>query len=263
MNLSPLVKGWATGLCMIMAAGVIACVSKTPVANRPMGMTDEQFALDRLEKMSLALGSARHLYIFTSETHEWKDDAGSPQKVTGTEEIFISRPDAMKITSKAEGDHEMDSVIYFSDSMLAFEGHKKKIWAQVPTYPFIDEMLDDAAARFDLPIPVSDFLYGSPYDSLIYEDTKAKWLDRVQINGDLCDHFSFSDSQLKWEIWISAGEPALPRQIEIVKTSMAGTPRSVITFNRISFDRILPDDGFRLIPKTDYMEIEVTENKPE
>ena len=251
-------KGSLICIAMIMASVFTAC--SQPRSGKNPEISSEQPAFDRLKAMSDTLRVAGHFRIETDEHHEWVDSEGKAAYAQGGCVVDVVRPGNMKIEMKGSGSINIDATLYFYKSTIAFEGSIKKIWAFTNTQETIDGMLDDLAARFDLPIPVSDFLYSSSYDALISENTQGKWTEQVVIGGKRCDHLVFTDGDLQWELWISTGDKALPCKMKILRNGPEGKSRSELTFTKIDLNYQPDMSEFVFTPQENYVQVPVTEN---
>nr|WP_320192245.1 DUF2092 domain-containing protein [uncultured Desulfobacter sp.] len=245
-------------IAMIMASVFTAC--SQPRSGKTQDVSREQPAFSRLKAMSDTLSAAGQFRIETEEQHEWVDSGGETAFAKGSCVVDVVRPGNMRIEMKGSGSINVDATLYFYKSTIAFEGRIKKIWAFTDTRETIDGMLDDLAERFDLPIPVSDFLYSSAYDSLISENTQGKWIEQVVVGGKGCDHLVFTDGDLQWELWVSTGDEALPCKMKILRNGPEGKSRSELTFTKIDLTYRPDMSEFVFTPQEDYVQVPVIEN---
>lgn len=245
-------------IAMIMVSGLAAC--SHPQSDKTPEIYSEQLAFDRLRAMSDTLSAAGRFRIETDEQHEWVDSGGEAAYVQGGCVVDVVRPGNMKIEMKGSGSINIDATLYFYKSTIAYEDRNKKVWVFTDTQETIDGMLDDLASRFDLPIPVSDFLYSSPYNSLISENTQGKYTEQVLIGDIRCDHLVFTDGDVQWELWISTGEKALPCKMKILRNGAEGKSRSELTFTKIDLNYRPDMSEFIFTPQEGYAQVPVTEN---
>jgi hypothetical protein len=108
----------------------------------------------------------------------------------------------------------------------------------------IDASLDRLAERFKMPMPVGDLLYSSPYEVLIGPDTKGAYVGRESLGGRDCDHLSFTEQRVDWQIWIAAAGDPVPCQIEITSKGQSGPLSSRVTFDAWNLAADAPDAAF-------------------
>lgn len=248
------------GVLVVLLAGLAACgVTDTlnPVESKDRIPSPQ----GRLAAMSNLFAAVPALRLETRETHEWTVSSSERSRVEGRWIVTIWRPDALHIKAVGSGSQDVDTELYYDGWTLVYENHLKKIWAWADVPPTIDGMLDELAWRYNLPIPVGDMLYSSPYDALMTDDTKSRFIGKEYIGGTQCDHFAFSQSSVDWDIWIAAkGEP-LPCRLDIIRKNTQNPSISKIIFTAIDLD-IKPDNSlFSFEPKKDYTEISVVENQ--
>lgn len=253
------------GILAAMAAGLVACAN-TDVLN-PSAMKNESdgampSADERLLAMSDLLAAVSTFRIQTRERHEWVGTSGDWSRIEGTTQATIWRPDFMHLKMRGSDPEVFDRELYYNGWTLAFENHAKKVWAWANVPETIDAMLDEVAWRYDLPIPVSDMLYSSPYNALMTDDTQSRFVGREIIEGRQCDHFAFSQPQIDWDIWIATEGKPLPCRLDIIHKGVQGPPRSQIVFAAIVLGIEVDKTLFAFEPQKDYSEIPVVENPP-
>lgn len=251
-----------TLLCgLVLTLGLLACGgSGGPVSDEAAEGTANPEA--RLREMSDFLSAAPSIRLNTREAFQWLNPEGERQEVQAVWEVNIWRPDAMRITMTGEGSQEFDVDIYYDGWKLTFVNHKQKVWAWASVANSLDELLDEIYWRFNLPIPMKDMLYSSPYDQLMTEDTESRYVGREEIEGRPCDRFSFSHEAVDWEIWIEAGEQPLPRRLDIIHKNLEQHPESEIIFTEVDLSPAVDETLFTFDPPDGYIEIPAVENPP-
>ena len=61
----------------------------------------------------------------------------------------------------------LEIAAYYDGRTLTLSEKPDGKWAQTTVPGTLDEMLDDVARRFGLPVPIGDVVYSSPYDAFI------------------------------------------------------------------------------------------------
>ena len=242
-----------------MAAAVMACTApggSGPAASPPQPE-------ERLRAMSDFLAGVNDLRLTTRETHTFPGPSGEEVTFEGTRETTIWRPDALRETLRGKSPlRELHLDLYYDGLTLTLEHHTRKIWAQAEVAPSLDEMLDEVAWRFDLPLPVADMLYSSPYDALFVDGTKGEYVGGEDVEGRACHRLSFTGPTVDWEVWIQAeGEPR-PCRLDIVHKEMEGRPTSQIVVTGLDPDPDVEESLFAFEPEDGYHRIPVVENPP-
>jgi len=247
------------GLALLF--GLLACGGSGEPAP---GGTSEGAAVpeERLRAMSGLLAGAAAIRFDCRESFRWLDPTGEWQTGQAEWKLTIWRPDAMRITMQSKGAKEVDADLYYDGWRLTFVDHRRKTWAWASVPQTLDAMLDEIFWRFDLPIPMQDMLYTSPYDKLMTEDTASRYEGREEIEGRACDRFAFTHAAVDWEIWIEAGETPLPRRLDILHKSLEGQPKSEIVFTAVDLAAAVDEAIFTFDPQDGYNEIPAVENPP-
>jgi hypothetical protein len=113
-------------------------------------------------------------------------------------------------------------------------------WTQTAVPGTLDEMLDDVARRYSLPVPIADVVYSVPYEAFIGRDTKGGFVGRQTIAGIACAHLAYADNFVEVQVWIpSSGQP-LPRRVELVYKQAPGAAEGSHRFHGWDPRRGLP-----------------------
>ena len=209
-----------------LAAAIIATVAvaacntnrepSTPEAKRARG--DEL-----LKKMSAQLAGATSVSFTALQTREVVEgDKRTPR--SRTVRYAVRRPDKAHLTFLPEAGGSTDVWYDGVAGKITLAHHQEKMWARGPMPKTLDEALDAAAYEYDIPTPVADFLYSSPYAAFEQTGSTGGWVGSEVINGQACEKLSFQSALLDWDLWISAGDRALPCQLKITYKQDDGKP---------------------------------------
>ena len=252
MNPRASLVGLGAFASLLLLSAAACSRTETPTSSAHTGVDAK--ADDLLHKMSDLLASSDSLTFTTSEEHDHLRRTGELKHLHQTKEVSIHRPSALHL--KIAGG-ERDGEIFYDGQKLSLLANNKKMWAQVSVPPTLDEMMDYAAERLDIPMPMADVLYSSPYDSLMTDDTQGSYVGKEQIEGASCHHLSFQQEELDWQIWIADGDQPLPCRLEIVYKEEQGPPRSQITFSDWRLAAQIADATFAFQPPPDYQRIRI------
>jgi hypothetical protein len=124
----------------------------------------------------------------------------------------------------------------------------KGVWAQTAVPGTLDEMLDDVARRYSLPVPIADVVYSVPYEAFIGRSTTGGFVGRETIDGVACARLAFADDFLDVGVWIpSSGQP-LPRRVELVYKRAPGAPKARMDFTSWDLAPQIDEGLFRFVP---------------
>ena len=119
-----------------------------------------------------------------------------------------------------QGDTALEIAAYYDGRTLTLSEKPDGKWAQTTVPGTLDEMLDDVARRFGLPVPIGDVVYSSPYDAFIGSSTKGGLVGRETIDGVPCAKLDYADEWVQVTLWLpdfrpGAAPPARARLQEV------------------------------------------------
>jgi hypothetical protein len=208
-----------TWFALVAAAATAGCSRSEPLT--PQAAAAKGDAL--LRQMSKTLAGSQALAVTADETREQLQANGQKRQNTFTRAIVLRRPNAVTFVDKGP---EHDGTGWYDGAHITIVSHRAKAWARGPMPATLDEALDFVSNEYAVQMPAADLLYSSPYDALVTEDTKGGWVDVQQIGGKPCDHLSYAQAVVDWEIWVGQDERKLPCQIQITYKGTPGKPIS-------------------------------------
>jgi len=166
----------------------------------------------------------RGLKAFQLDVNGTKDEPladGENLQFAGTVHYVVRTPDAMRVEVRT--DRKYRDFVYDGKTLTIF-APRTGYYATVAAPPTIRELLDTAAARFDLEFPVADvFLWGTERADL--DSIKASaYVGPANIGGRDCDQFTYRQTGVDWQLWIERGSRPLPCKLVITTTSLPSRP---------------------------------------
>jgi hypothetical protein len=79
-----------------------------------------------------------------------------------TRVVAVRRPDALFFEVAGSGDTALDVSAYYDGRTVSLSDKTRGVWAQTTAPGTLDEMLDDVARRYALPVPIADVVYSAP-----------------------------------------------------------------------------------------------------
>jgi hypothetical protein len=178
---------------------------------------------------------------FSVETRDTRTNAEGRRALVTTRTFAVRKPDRIAFTATGE---QFDLRGWYADGKVTLTSPASKVWARVQGDVDIDGTLDRLAERFEMQMPMADFLYRVPYDSLIAEGMTGGYVGSEAIEGVDCAHVSFADANVEWHLWLpESGEP-LPRKYTVTAKKMRGTPTSEVVFLRWDLAAAPADSAF-------------------
>jgi len=212
--------------------------------NRPQTLTAEaagEKGDEMIRQMSRTLAGLQ-TFSFTAEEHREKVRAnGEKVAIAFTREVIVRRPNAIAFVDKSA---DRDGGGWYDGKNLTLVSNRQKVWARGPMPGTIDEAVDFLSAEYGVQVPSGDLLYSSPYDALMSKDTKGGWVGVEKIGETSCDHVSYQQSVVDWELWLTQDDRRLPRQLRIKYKSDPGQPVTRLVFSNWNTSAQVSDDTF-------------------
>ena len=230
--------------CVAAALFITGC-SRDPEPGTPEATAvGERF----MRSMSDTLARSKAFTFETSERLEVIAPSGEKEALHFTRKVTVRRPDALFFELHGTGDTAFEIAAYYDGRTLTLSESRTGPWAQTSVPGTLDEMLDDVARRFGLPVPIGDVVYSSPYDAFIGSSTGGGLVGRETIDGVPCVKLDYADAVVEVRLWLPPSGPALPRRVEIVY-KQAPTPLTAqLDFTSWKLDVPVTDATFAFQP---------------
>jgi hypothetical protein len=210
-----------------------------------------------IRQMSKTLASAQQFTYTSDAVRQRVRSNGEKVEETRRRQVNIRRPNKVAIIIK-DADH--DGAAWYDGAHLTLVSHKNKAWARGPMPPTLDEAMDFIAAEYSMPIPSADLLYSSPYDALMTKDTTGGWVGEEKIGAQTCDHLSYKQADVDWELWLAQDDRKLPCQIRLVYKKQPGAPWTRVTFSDWNTAAQIADATFTPNVPNDYERLKIMRN---
>ena len=184
------------------------------------------------------------------------DDVPLPDvkvKYRGTAEVYLLRPDRLRVEYR---DELTSREVWVDGQTVTVLSPRENHWAAVPAAASLDATLKQLAAERGVSFPLDDFLLSDPYSSLMARAEAHRYVGTSEIDGVPCHHLIVGQEDVNWQIWIEAGDRALPRQLVITYRSLPMAPEFIAVFKGWELDPKLPDSKFQPAIPADATEIE-------
>jgi len=168
-----------TLLALTVAVLAAPACSRDPAPGTPAAAAEGERLMRQMSD-TLARASA-----FRFQTAESLDQIGpsAGRVLRFTRAATVRRPDAMFFEVDGSGDTAIDVSAYYDGRAVSLRDNARGTWAQTTVPGTLDEMLDDVARRYGLPVPIADVVYSVPYEAFIGRDTKGGFVGRETIAG--------------------------------------------------------------------------------
>jgi hypothetical protein len=194
-----------------------------------------------LKQMSQTLASAQSFSYRTEQVNDRVKRTN--EKVTERFErnTTVRRPNQIAFTDTGQ-DHNASG--WYDGKHLTIVSNKEKVWVRGPMPATLDEALDYISAEYAVQIPTADLLYSNPYDALMTADTTGGWVKVDKVGERTCEHLSYQQSVVDWQIWLTEDDRRLPCQFQVTYKQEPGQPVMRITFFDWNTSPSIPDATF-------------------
>jgi hypothetical protein len=219
----------AASLCLTASlVSLPAAASFAQTAAAPIGQNSaanpavEQAALDALSKMSAYLRTLQSFQVSGDTVREVVEDNGQKLQMLGSTTYKVRRPNGFTI--EIAEDRQVRRFIYDGKSLTVF-APRMGYYATIAAPPTIHEVLDLAADKYDVAVPLEDlFVWGTDED-WTKELTSGYLVGYAKVAGQDTDQYAFQQNGIDWQIWIARGDKPLPVRVVITGTADPAQPQ--------------------------------------
>jgi hypothetical protein len=238
-RLQPTLLTWA--VVVLFAA---AC-SRDPEAGTPAAAAEGERLM---RQMSDTLAKLPAFRFATVESLEEIGPPATRRVLRFSRTVTVRRPDAMFFELHGAAGTAVEVLAYYDGRTVSLRDDAQGVWAQTAVPGTIDEMLDDVARRYSVPVPIADVVYSVPYDAFIGRSTKGGFVGREIIDGVDCARLDYTDDFVDVRVWIPSSAQPLPRRVELVYKQVPGAPMARIDFTSWDLTPQIDDRTFTFQP---------------
>jgi hypothetical protein len=231
----------ACGLLALLASGC----SRDPTPGTPAAAAE---GARLMHQMSDTLAKVP---AFRFSTTESLDQVGPPATrgvLRFSRIVTVRRPNALYFEVHGVTEGPAAVTAYYDGKTVAVSNHVTREWAQTTVPATLDEMFDDVARRYALPVPIADVIYSTPYDAFIGRDSKGGFAGREAIDGVACVRLAYTDDFVDVTVWLPASGVPLPRRVELVYKRAGGAPKARLDFTNWDLAPQVADGTFSFVP---------------
>ncbi|QCI68255.1 DUF2092 domain-containing protein [Phreatobacter stygius] len=236
------------GLCVLavgaLAAGAMAVAGPAEAQTRPPRGAEARLITPAVDPASIAALSRMGEYLRSLKAFEINATTlvevvlDNDQKIgiVGTARYRARLPDRLRV-DLAAGSHQRE-IVYDGKTLMVI-APREHYYAQVDTRPTIKEMLEEAARRLGVDMPLADLFAWGASDAQWNAVRGSFRVGEAIVGGAPCEHWAFRERDQDWELCIRTGDQPLPLRIAIVRTRDPARPR----FEAILTWTVNPDLG--------------------
>ena len=175
-----------------------------------------------IQRMGAYLGTLVNFQIDIETNRELMLGADQKIDLDGVATYRVRRPDALFVENQTSWKHRQ--FIYDGQRFTVYSP-ERNYYATVDAPPTIGELMDMAAERYGVELPLEDLFHWGDPANLPQDLESAAHVGTVTIDGVATDQYLFRQPGVDWQIWIQQGPEPLPRKITIVDRSDATLPK--------------------------------------
>lgn len=210
-------------------------------------------ATEVLKRMTDYLGSLKQFSVQTENSLEVILQSGQKIQYNNPAQLLIQRPD--KLMASRAGDI-VNQELYYNGKTLTLYDMDSKFYATVAAPATIDEAIDFARNYLDLYAPGGDLIYSNAYSILMEDVVSGIYIGQSVVNGIMCHHLAFRNSEVDWQIWIETGDKPLPRKFIVTTKWMSGAPQFTLVTRNWDFSPKIAQNAFTFAPPADARQID-------
>ena len=203
-------KGFNPAL-LLLTGGLLLGLSSCATAPATKAALDTRTEAD-LNAMTTKLAAAKTLRIVGSRTAPPGRYAGLKVAEVASGTVTVQRPNVLvsKLKSKSG-----DRTIALAGGNVTLVDYAAGTHAVVKARGDIDDTLRSIEKTYGIMPPVAELLVNRPKEFLLDGVTAGRFVNEEKVDGLVCDHLSFTQTELTWDLWVATTDH-LPRKLVVV-----------------------------------------------
>lgn len=155
-------------------------------------------------------------------------DNGAKVKYAGAADVAVRRPDGLYITY---GDDLSAKEVWYDGMSFTLFDQDHQTYGTLEAPPRLDDTLAELSRTYDVHLPLAGLLSSDPYTRYQTGVREKLYLGLHDVEGVPSHHFLFRGDRRDWQIWIDAGEQALPRKVVVTYRGREASPQQSIVLS--------------------------------
>src|SRR4249919_1126883 len=189
------------------------------------------------------------LQAYTIQAHGTRDEVvAHGYKLQNNEAAALSVQRPNKMRAEVRGDVRDRDFVY-DGKTIVIHSPDDNAYASAPATENLGALISDLLEA-DVELPLVDVLYQATAGTLTENVRNGLLVGDSIVEGVLCDHLAFRQTDTDWQLWVEKGARPLPRKIVITTRDEVGDPQfsAVMTWDVTpKFDK----DSFTFDPPKD------------
>jgi hypothetical protein len=231
------------GAAVALSAGPADAKRKPPAGKAAAEQRIEPEAIAALTRMGDHLAALQSFSIRTTSSTEIFD-GDQALLIEGSGVYQVRRPDRLTIDFRRDDVHRQ---LFYDGKSVTLVAPEQKYYAVFDAPPTIKDMLEKAAQKYDLSLPLADLFAWGTKDAPLKDIKEGFRVGTAYVGGKEADHWAFRSVDQDWEVWIQASGPPLPLKLSLVDRLLPHQPRFSIDLDW-SEGATFADDAFVYTP---------------
>ena len=139
---------------------------------------------------------------------------------------------------------------------------QNKVYSITKAPGTIEEMFKILEEKTGIQFPAADLLTSDPSAALTKGLTSAFVVGKSTVDGVPCEHLAFTSGGTHWQVWVDAGQSALPQRLAVTYADVQNFPRRMVEMSDWNLHPNLTDSDFVFQPPSDAKQIEFLSPAP-
>lgn len=214
----------------IAAIGMAAALSLVPpaLAQSPELPTEDEAdvpvqpeAVEVLDKMAAFLRGLQEFRLTATTTRDDVTDDGLKIQIAGRSIYEVRTPDKLKL----EVVNDKQTRLYYYDGKTVTQyAPSLGAYSVIEAPETIVKMLDAAAERYDVQIPLADLFYWGTERSNVRNLSSGFFVGESRIGDHTCNHYAYRVEGADFQVWLRKSGDPLPCRLVITTTDDDARP---------------------------------------
>jgi hypothetical protein len=209
-------------------------------------------AVEAINKMSAYLRTLKSFQVLSDSTNDDVLDDGQVVQRTTKIDLLTAKPGRLRVEVTSDDRHRL---FLYDGKTFTVWGRLVNYYASVPAPPTINELIGVAEEKYGIELPLIDLFTWGSRDDDVKKIKSATDIGPSTVDGVTCEHYTFHQEHVDWQIWIQLGEFPLPRKLVIRTLTDDARPQHSDTltwnlapsFNNEAFVFNPPPDAKRIV----------------
>lgn len=231
-----------TGVLSLTLAATMAAAQPAAATNESSDV--EPDAVAALNRMGASLRALNDMSLKADVTNEQVLTTGQKLQFSGKLDLKAHRPNRLRMDVTSD---RQARTLYYDGKTATLFAPRLGYFASFPAPGTIQEMLQAAADRYELDLPLMDLFRWGADQSMTQGLQSAFRVGTETIDGQSCEQYAMRQEGADWQVWIREGANALPCKVVITTTDDPSMPQYSTVFHWRPA-QVFPADTFTFTP---------------